>query len=174
MVCSAIPTLISRSGKRLPKLLILLEPTESLTTAQIRESWTAISSSVAAKVSRQSYSWLIPVPSLVKFLHGAGIFLGVGHPMMPGRAIAHERYALPFVGMGDDAVGLAPLEGQLLEHIQQLGEIVTVDLAHREAKRRPLVGQRVEVHRALGEIALLQAVAVDDNGQIIELVMRGG
>src|SRR5258707_14559515 len=94
MVCSAIPTLISRSGNRLPTLLILLEPTESLTTAQIRDSCTAMSSNAAAKASRQSYSWLMAVSSFVKFLHGAGKFLRVGHPVMPGRTIAHERYAL--------------------------------------------------------------------------------
>src|SRR5262245_43981090 len=107
-----MPTLISRSGKRLPKLLILLDPTESLTTAQIRASCTAISSSAAAKASRQSYSWLMPISSLVKFLQGTLIFVCCRDTMVPGRAIAHEGHALPFVGMGNDAVWLTPLERQ--------------------------------------------------------------
>ena len=48
MSCSAIPTLISRSGKRSWNVPSLLDPTESLTTATTRGSAAASSTSVAA------------------------------------------------------------------------------------------------------------------------------
>ena len=55
MSCSAIPTLISRSGNALRKLFSLLEPTESLTTPTIRWSASASWASVSTYASRQSY-----------------------------------------------------------------------------------------------------------------------
>ena len=55
MSCSAMPTLISRSGNAFRKLFSLLDPTESLTTPTIRWSASASSASVSTYASRQSY-----------------------------------------------------------------------------------------------------------------------
>jgi len=47
--------------------------------------------------------------------------------------------------------------------------IVAVDLADRPAERGPLIGQRIEVHRSLGEISLLQSIAIDDDVRLSSL-----
>ena len=54
MSCSAMPTLISRSGKAFLNASSLLEPIESLTTPTMRWSSWASAESVATYASRQS------------------------------------------------------------------------------------------------------------------------
>src|SRR5262245_30685651 len=113
------------------------------------------------------------ITSLVKLLQGARILFRIWHTVVPGRSVTHKRHSLPFVGMGDDAVGLAPLEGQLIEHVEQRGVVVTIDFPNREAECGPLVVQRVEMHGSLGEIALLLTIAIDYYCEIVEPIVRG-
>ena len=50
----------------------------------------------------------------------------------------------------------------------QRPDVVTVDLDDAPPERAPPIGERLEAHRALGRIALLQPVAVDDDRQVVE------
>ena len=52
--------------------------------------------------------------------------------------------------------------------------VVAVDFANLEPERRELVGEWIEGVRALGAIALLQAVAVDDDSEVVEAGVAGG
>lgn len=54
--CSAMPTLISRSGKRSRNTPVLLDPTESLFTTTMRVSASPSATRVSEKASRQSYN----------------------------------------------------------------------------------------------------------------------
>lgn len=80
---------------------------------------------------------------------------------------------LSLVRVGDDAVRFAWLEWDARERLQQLCNTVTAQLADRSAEGTPFVCERFEVHRLLGPVALLQAVAVNDCGQVVELIVRG-
>ena len=48
---------------------------------------------------------------------------------------------------------------------------MAVHLGNRPAESAPFVGKWLKLHRALGSIALLQAIAVDDEGEIVELIV---
>ncbi len=91
--------------------------------------------------------------------------------MVPGRFIPHERDALSLVRVGDDAAWFAWLEGDVRERLQQRCNIVAVHLSDRPAEGTPFVCERLEVHRLLGPVALLQAVTVNDHGQVVELIV---
>src|SRR3989442_13633807 len=106
---------------------------------------------------------------LVDFCEGGGEFLRLGNAVVPGGFIPHERDALTLVRVRDDAVWFAWLERDARESLQELRNIVTIHLAHRPAEGTPFVCQRLEMHRLLGPVTLLQALAVNDHGQAARL-----
>ena len=64
--------------------------------------------------------------------------------------------------------------GSACEGIEQRGVIVAIDLDDVPAEGAPLVRQRLEIVGLGDGGALLQAVAVDDQGQVGELAVAGG
>ncbi len=79
---------------------------------------------------------------------------------------------MPLIVLAMTATGRPVVDGS--KRLEQLREVVAVDHARLEAERDPLVGQRLELLGLLGARALLQAVAVDDRGQVGEVVVGGG
>ena len=80
---------------------------------------------------------------------------------------------MALVGVRDDAARPARLERRRAEGRQQLRVIVTVHLAHVPAERPPLVRERLQAHGRLGAVALLETVAVDDDGEPVEPEVAG-
>ena len=70
-----------------------------------------------------------------------------------------KRDAFAFDGAGERQRGAG--EGRAQRGVDLL-EVVAVDLAHVEAKRRPLLDERLEVEHVLGAAKALKAVGVDD------------
>src|SRR3954447_18196488 len=120
MSCSAIPTLISRSGNAFLNASSLLEPTESLTTPTMRWSASASSERVLTYASRQSKrgwslrevafgkvsvigcsSGVAGVGGVREFVQGQGELVGRRHLVMPGDVVAHERDRVALVRVRD-------------------------------------------------------------------------
>ena len=93
------------------------------------------------------------------------------HAVVPFCAVLDERHAATLAGASDDARRPAGRMRKALERVDERRDVVTVDLDDLPTERPPAIGQRLQAHRSLGPIALLQPVAVDDDRQAVEPVM---
>ena len=73
-------------------------------------------------------------------------------------SIARQQYLI--ARSGQDLLGL-------VEGLEDLPIVVTVDADHVPAKGAPLVGQRLKTDDTLGPVDHLDSVAVDDKRQIV-------
>src|SRR5436305_9263818 len=108
---------------------------------------------------------------LFEFLQRGSQFLRRRNAVVPGRLIPHKQDTLPLMRMSDDTGWFSWLEWDIRERLQELRNIMTVHLANGPAKGTPFVGERFETHRLLRPVSLLQAVAVNDHGQVVELIV---
>ena len=90
---------------------------------------------------------------------------------MPTGVIFHEGNALALGGLDDDSGGLALDGACVVECFLDLVEVVAVDLLHVEAECSQLVHDGVGAHN-VGDVAVdLQAVVVDDDAEVVQLVV---
>jgi hypothetical protein len=81
---------------------------------------------------------------------------------------------MPLVGVRDHERRLAGPERDRGQHVQQFAVVVAVDLDDREAEGGGLLVQRVQVVGLAYGGALLEPVAVDDDGEPVQFVLGGG
>ncbi len=90
---------------------------------------------------------------------------------MPVAAVLHEGNAVALVGVGNDAVRAG---GALFERRHDFGHRIAVDLGHVPAEGFETRAQRRQIIGVLQGCALLEAVVVDDQRQIVEAELGGG
>ena len=93
---------------------------------------------------------------------------------MPSGNVLHEADALAFHCVGNNHRGLAGNRIVLgfLQSVQDLRQVVAVNLDDFPAKTAITLVQRLDVHHVLHPAIDLQAVAVDDANQVVELEVR--
>src|SRR3990172_13109097 len=88
--------------------------------------------------------------------------------------VFHEGDPFPLHGPGNDDRG-APLRPlSLLDRGEDLPEVVAIDREDVAVEGLPLVLQRLEGHDVLRAALLLDPIAVDDCGEVVQTVLRGG
>ena len=100
--------------------------------------------------------------------------LAIRGDAVPAGLILHERNALALHGVGDDHGGIAVMRGGGFERAEDFVEIVAVDFDHVPAERGVFRGERLDVHDVFDPAVDLQAIAVHDGAEIVELVVRCG
>ena len=107
--------------------------------------------------------------------HSLGVFFVVGGLAVPIDGVFHVADAQTLGGAQQEAGGLAAAVGQVkhLEGLLQIGEGVAVADDGVEAEGIHLVVQRLGVHDIAGRAVDLQAVDIDHDAQVIELVVVG-
>ena len=92
---------------------------------------------------------------------------------MPADLILHERNALALDGVCKDGLGLAG-HGRLGERGLDGVKIVAVgQLDEVKAERAELGGQIAKAHDLVVRAVDLEPIVVDDDGQVVELIVRG-
>ena len=112
-------------------------------------------------------------PARSKARQRLGHLVGGRHLVVPGDVVLHERDRVALVGAGDHR-GRPSRGGRYrLEGVQECRVVVAVDLDDVEAEGGQLVGERLEVVGVGDPGALLQAVAVDHDAQVLQPVVAG-
>src|SRR6476660_6826894 len=93
---------------------------------------------------------------------------------MPGRVVAHEGDRVAFVRMGDYERGLARPERHRRQYVEQRAMIMTIDLDDSEPECRCLLIKRIKIIGFTNGRPLLQPVAIHDDCEPLQLVMRYG
>ena len=102
------------------------------------------------------------------------VLLLVGHLVMPSNVAGHERNTLALVGVGHNTFRLAFYSGLNRQGLANLIHVVAVDLFHGPAKSIQFWRQRRKVVGVGQRRALLKAVVVDDQCQVVEFELRCG
>ena len=172
MFCSAMPTFTSRSGNRRWNALRLDEPTESLGRRRCagRRRPAPPASRRTPRGSRTSPSSR-PLRSARASARASSA--SVGTRWCHSTRSSMNETPRPLCVWAMTQLGRPRSSGRALEPLDERREVVAVDLGDGPAEGAPLVGQRLEAHRALGRVALLEAVAVDDDRQVVEAEVRG-
>ncbi len=96
---------------------------------------------------------------------------------MPVVVALHVGDALALDRVGDDRDRPAVAAAGLVEHAQDVGDVVAVDLEHPPAEGGPLgdelagsLGRRPAVRSVAGPAVLLELVVVDDRDEVVEAV----
>ena len=90
---------------------------------------------------------------------------------MPSGNVLHEADAFAFDGVGDDDGGLARsgFRFGIFQRFDDLFHVVAVDGDHIPSEAAIFIFERLDVHHVFHPAVDLQAVAVDDADQVIEL-----
>src|SRR5262245_9033618 len=201
MFDSAMPRLKARSGCALAKPTVMVDFERSASRVTIRSSRAPSSTRASPNAARVALAGMIvpPLSSLEgrelgdhgadggvgvqartpaalrdseNLADGADRLGGFGRLAMPLRVVLHEGDALALDGVGDDCRGHSPRGLGLIEGLADLIHPVAVDLEDRPAIGLPLAGERLEVEDPRHEAVELDLVVVDDDGEIVEGVVR--
>src|SRR5690242_6300453 len=91
-----------------------------------------------------------------------------GHVVVPLYPVGHERYRMPFMGVGNDAGWLPGLQWNSTQHIEEVRMLVTINFLDRPAESLPLRSERLKAAGVLRGVSLLQAVTVHDQSKVIK------
>src|SRR5450759_1529191 len=94
--------------------------------------------------------------------------------MVPFHAAFHERNTAALVRVRDHATRPAGFEWDAAKRADQRTHVMSVNRHNSPTKRAPTVRQWFQTHGVFRSVALLQAVSIDDDGQIVEPELRGG
>ena len=170
--CSAMPTLKNRSGNFLANSTVRVDEdrSPSSTTTSVRD----------LADLHQRVGVLLPLagvdplhmlsPSSLRAMRYSSA-LGA----LPWKAMAPSMNETPFPLMvwAMIMVGLPDDLGGLLAGLQDLPHVVPVDLDDVPAEGPPLVPEGLQGHDLLGGAVDLHLVAVDERGDVVQLVMGG-
>ena len=167
MSCSAIPTLMRRSGNNFWNCTRLLEPTLSLQTATMREFR-------VCEFDERFGESLTTIERLdlgccrrghrASSLRASSTCSGDGTLWCHSTRSSMKETPLPFDRVGDDAARFAGSRSG--EGVEERLMVVAVTFDSVPPESAPLVRERIETIGVLRARALLQTVAVDDRGQM--------
>src|SRR5688572_2840298 len=91
--------------------------------------------------------------------------------MMPLDLALHERDTAPLASVREEAARPARLHRQTRETRHQCTDVVPVHLTDAPTECAPAIGKRLEADGVLRGVTLLQAVPIDDDGEVVEVVL---
>ena len=173
-----------RRGTPCRTMLTLVDPRESLTTTTTRGSAAdqveeRLREGVAAVVQRASVAAVAVMPPLPgrpsswawSSATARSYSSAVGTWWCHADLVAHERHAVALVGVGDDAAGSAGLERHGPRRSPAAAAWSWPSTSRTlQPKARHLSASGSSRMVDFGAVALLEAVAIDDDGQAVELV----
>src|SRR3989344_6647335 len=138
--------------------------------SNLRRSRRALQSSHLRRARRWPSRSRRGSPASRQFLQGALQLLVARNRPMPFKVVLHEADAFPHHRAEDDDA--RPGFRGSAESLQNPADIVAVRLDDMPAEGAELVRERLQGEHLLGAASLLLAVAVDECGEIAELVVR--
>jgi hypothetical protein len=108
-----------------------------------------------------------------EFLQALVQFFEIWGPAVPSGDVFHEADAFAFDGIGNDDVWLAASGLGFFEGLDHLLHVVAVDGEDFPSETAVFVFERLDVHYVFDPAVNLQAIAVDDANQVVELEMAG-